>query len=109
MATSSPTDRAYLLYTLPALAVITPLGALLGLVLGLGPAPLLLRVCMVFLLVSPATGFLGLRTLARVGDAAPAATQRTARMWCFLAFVTPVVLYLGLRWLAASGPPGSHA
>jgi hypothetical protein len=99
MASATPTDRTYLLYTLPALAVITPLGALLGLVLGLGPAPVLLRICMVFLLVSPATGFLGLRTLARVGNAVPESARRTARMWCLLAFVTPVVLYLGLRWL----------
>src|SRR4029453_866805 len=56
MASAAPTDRTYLLYTLPALAVITPLGALLGLVLGLGPAPVLVRICMVFLLVSPEVG-----------------------------------------------------
>jgi hypothetical protein len=102
MATSAPPDRAYLLYTLPAFAVITPLAALLGLALGIGPGALLLRICMVFLLVSPATGFLGLRTLARVGSAAPPATHRVARIWCTLAFLMPVVLYLGLRWIAAS-------
>ena len=107
MATSAPADRAHLLYLLPALAVITPLGALLALALGIGPGYVLLRVCMVFLLVSPATGFLGLRTLARVGDAAPPATHRIARVWCLLAFVTPVVVYLGLRWIAASS--GSSA
>jgi len=106
--TTAAADRAYLLYTLPALAVITPLGALLGLALGLGPAPLLLRVCTTFLLVSPATGFLGLRTLARVGNAAPASTHRTARTWCILAFATPFVLYLGLHWLGVFGPAGAH-
>jgi hypothetical protein len=94
--------RAYLLWSLPALAVLVPLACLLGLVLGVGPTPILLRLCAVFLIVSPATGFLGFRTLARVGDAAPPSVHRTARTWCYLAFLTPVVLYLGLRWLAGS-------
>jgi hypothetical protein len=97
---SQPADRAYLLYTLPALAAAAPLLALAGLVLGVGPAPLLLRICMIFLVVSPATGLLGLRTLARVGAAAPEWAHRTARTWCYLALVTPVPVYLGLRWLA---------
>jgi hypothetical protein len=100
---SSPADRAYLLYTLPALAVATPLLALAGLLLGVGPVPVLLRICLVFLIVSPATGFLGLRTLARVGSAAPEWVHRTARTWCWLAFATPVVVYLGLRWFEARG------
>jgi hypothetical protein len=107
MASSPPPDRAYLLYTLPALAVITPLLALIALAFGIGPGYVLLRICMVFLLVSPATGFLGLRTLARVGGAAPPATHRVARIWCLLAFVMPIVLYLGLRWIAPT--PGSGA
>ena len=102
MATSAPADRAYLLYLLPALAVVTPLAALLGLALGIGPGYVFFRICMLFLLVSPATGFLGLRTLARVGDAAPPATHRIARVWCLLAFVMPIVLYLGLRWIGGS-------
>ncbi len=101
MPPSSPADRAYLLYTLPALAVATPLLALAGLLLGVGPVPVLLRICMVFLIVSPATGLLGLRTLARVGPAAPDWVHRTARAWCYAAFVTPVVVFLGLRWLEA--------
>jgi hypothetical protein len=105
MASSAPADRGYLLYVLPALAVLAPLGALAGLVLGIGPTPVLLRICMIFLIVAPATGLLGLRTIARVGSAAPAATRRTAKVWCALALVTPVVLYLGLRWLASSVPP----
>ena len=71
MPSSQPADRAYLLYTLPALAVAAPLLALAALALGVGPAPVLLRVCRIFLVVSPATAFLGLRTLARVGSAAP--------------------------------------
>jgi hypothetical protein len=100
VAPSSPADRAYLLYALPALAVAAPLLALAGLALGVGPAPLLFRICMIFLIVSPATGLLGLRTLARVGSAAPEWVHRTARMWCALALATPVVVYLGLRWLA---------
>lgn len=101
MPPSPPADRAYLLYTLPALAVATPLLALAGLLLGVGPVPLLLRICMVFLIVSPMTGLLGLRTLARVGDAAPEWVHRTARTWSYLAFATPVIVYLGLRWLEA--------
>jgi hypothetical protein len=105
MTTSTPADRGFLLYALPAIAVLTPLAALLALVLGIGPVPVLLRICMIFLLVAPATGLLGLRTVARVGGAAPAATLRTARVWCALALVTPVVLYLGLRWLASTAPP----
>ena len=107
MATSAPPDRAYLLYTLPALAVITPLLALIALAVGIGPREELVRICMVFLLVSPATGFLGLRTLARVGSAARPATHRVARFWCSLAFVTPIVLYLGLRWIAANAGSGA--
>jgi len=100
VATSAPSDRAYLLYTLPALAVFTPLLALLCLAIGIGPRDALLRICMVFLLVSPATGLLGLRTLARVGSAAPPAVHRIARTWCALALITPLVLYLGLHWVA---------
>jgi hypothetical protein len=87
---------------LPALAVVTSLVALLGLVLGFGPAAGLLRVCMVFLVVAPVTGLLGLRTLARVGDTAPQSVHRTAKTWCYLALATPAVLWLGLRWLARS-------
>jgi len=102
MAADDPRNRAHLLYMLPALAVVTPLAALLGLALGVGPAPGLLRVCMVFLFVSPATGFLGLRTLARVGGAAPASVHRTARIWCFAAFLTPFVLWFSLQHLARS-------
>jgi len=100
VAASSPADRAYLLYTLPALAVAAPLLALAGLALGVGPAPLLLRICMIFLIVSPATGLLGLRTLARVGSGAPEWVHRTARTWCYLALLTPLPVYFGLRWLA---------
>ena len=87
---------------LPALAVVTPLVALLGLALGVGPVPGLLRVCRVFFFVAPATGFLGLRTLARVGSAAAESVHRTARLWCYLAFATPVVLWFGVQWLAGS-------
>ncbi len=102
MATSGEADREYLLYTLPALAVITPFIAFACLALGIGPGALLLRVCMIFLIVSPATGLLGLRTLSRVGSAASPAAHRTARVWCILAFATPLVLYVGLHWLVAS-------
>lgn len=84
------------------MAVLVPLVALAGLIAGVGPTPILLRLCMVFLLVSPVTGLLGLRTLARVGEAAPASVHRTARTWCYLAFAMPVVLYFGLQWLAGS-------
>lgn len=102
MADTPTAQRAYLLYMLPALAVVTSLTALLGLVLGVGPVPGLVRVCSIFLVVAPATGLLGLRTLARVGSSASLAAQRTARTWCYLALVTPAVLYLGLHWLDAS-------
>jgi len=27
--------------------------------------------------------------------------RRTGRNWCALALVTPVIIYLGLRWLGA--------
>ena len=101
MPSSQPADRASLLYTLPALAVAAPLLALAALALGVGPAPVLLRICRIFLFVAPATGFLGLRTLARVGSAAPEWARRTGRNWCALALVTPVIIYLGLRWLGA--------
>ena len=101
MPSSQPADRAYLLYTLPALAVAAPLLALAALALGVGPPPVLLRICRIFLVVAPATAFLGLRTLARVGSAAPEWAHRVARKWCALAFVTPVIIYLGLRWLGA--------
>jgi hypothetical protein len=94
--TGSAADRSFLLWALPALAAVVPLVALLGLLLGMGPLLLLWRVCMVFLLVSPITGLLGLRSLARVGDAAPAPLRRTARTWCYLTFVVPVVVYLAL-------------
>ncbi len=94
--------RAYLLYMLPALAVVTPLVALLGLLLGVGPAPGLRRVCMIFLVIAPATGLLGLRTLARVGSTASPAVHRTARTWCYLALATGAILYLGLEWLGAA-------
>jgi cation transport ATPase len=103
MAPNDAADRVYLLYTLPALAVAAPLLALAGLVLGVGPAPALARICNIFLIVSPATGLLGLRTLSRVGSAAPEWAHRTARRWCALAIATPVVVYLGLRWLAERG------
>lgn len=100
MATSTPADRGYLLYTLPALAVVTPFLAFAALLAGVGPTPALVRIVMTFLIVAPATGLLGLRTLARVGSAAPDWVHRRARLWCYLTFVTPVVLYLGMRWLA---------
>lgn len=99
MARRPPADRAALLYALPALAVAAPVLALAALLLGVGPPPLLLRICRVFLIVAPATGLLGLRTLSRVGGAAPEWAHRTARTWCALAFLTPVIIYLGLRWL----------
>ncbi len=102
MAATTPPSRAYLLYMLPALAVVTPLVALLGLVLGIGPAAGLWRACMVFLVVSPVTGLLGLRTLAQVGDTAPASVHRTARTWCYLALAMPAVLWLGLEWFGRS-------
>lgn len=99
MPSTQPADRAYLLYTLPALAVAAPLLALAALALGVGPPPVLLRICRIFLIVAPATGLLGLRTLSRVGGAAPEWAHRTARTWCALALLTPVIIYLGLRWL----------
>ena len=59
--------------------------------------------------MAPATGFLGLRTLARVGSAAPESVHRAARMWCALAFAMPVIIYLGLRWLGAPTDDRHHS
>jgi hypothetical protein len=95
-------DRTYLLWTLPAVAVILPLTALVGLLSGVGPLSMLWSLCTMFVFVSPITGVLGLRTLARVGNAVPPSMRRMATTWCYLALGTPVLLYLGLRALAGS-------
>lgn len=91
-----------LLWLLPAIAVAVPLLALAALALGVGPLRLLWATCTIFLFVSPTTGLLGLRTLARVGSGAPASDRHTARNWCYLALAMPIVIYLGLRWLSGS-------